>query len=163
MPWYPELFTPDSLERVWDDERRRRLQVVPFFPGIMTGEIDALVESFAGEPEVHHPIRGRIKGVADFERFARETQRWLAERAATVEDVDFVITDARGVEELVLHLDDGTALPVAIASDRDGRGRIVEQRVYFSTWPLTGGHAVRPPLLQPDPGLHASGVVGEYQ
>jgi len=32
-----------------------------------------------------------------------------------------------------------------------------------STWPLTGGHAIRPPLLQPDPDLHEADVVGEYQ
>jgi hypothetical protein len=31
--------------------------------------------------------------------------------------------------------------------------------VYFSTWPLTGAHAI----LQPDPGLHEADVVGEYQ
>jgi hypothetical protein len=28
---------------------------------------------------------------------------------------------------------------------------------------LTGGHATRPPLLQPDPGLRESDVVAEYQ
>jgi hypothetical protein len=27
-----------------------------------SGETDALVRSFAGEPELHHPIRGRVKG-----------------------------------------------------------------------------------------------------
>ena len=35
--------------------------------------------------------------------------------------------------------------------------------MYFSTWPLTGRHANRPPLLQPDPDLHEPDVVGEYQ
>ncbi len=166
MPWIPELFSAPALARVWEDQRRRRLALVPFFPGLMSGETDALIESFAGEPEVHHPVRGRVKGVAAFERFAIETKTWLADHDATVEDVDFVLTPGRGVEELVLHLDrdDGRIeLPVAIASDHDERGRIIEQRVYFSTWPLTGGHAIRPPLLQPDPGLHEPDVVGDYQ
>ena len=35
--------------------------------------------------------------------------------------------------------------------------------MYFSSWPLTGRHANRPPLLQPDPDVHAPDVVGEYQ
>ena len=35
--------------------------------------------------------------------------------------------------------------------------------MYFSSWPLTGRHANRPPLLQPDPRLRESDVVGEYQ
>ncbi len=166
MPWLPELFSAPTLARVWEDTRRRRLALVPFFPGLMTGETDALIESFAGEPEVHHPVRGRVKGVAAFERFVIETKTWLADHDATVEDVDFVLTPGRGVEELVLHVDgdDGRIeLPVAVASDHDERGRIIEQRIYFSTWPLTGGHAIRPPLLQPDPGLHEPDVVGDYQ
>ena len=95
-----------------------------------------------------------------------ETRAWLDERAATVEDVDFVLAPHRGVEELVLHLegDDGRiALPMAVVSDHDEHGRIAEQRIYFSTWPLTGGHAIRPPLLQPDDGLTEPGIIAEYQ
>jgi hypothetical protein len=153
VPWLPELFTAPALARIWEDERRRELALVPFFAGLLTGEIGALVESFAGEPELHHPVRGRIKGVAAFERFASDTRRWLSERAAVPEDVDFVIAGARGVEELVLRLGD-TAVPIAIASDHDERGQIVEQRMYFSC----GRHTVRPPLLQPDPDLRVPDV-----
>jgi len=166
MPWIPELFSAPALAHIWEDQRRRRLALVPFFAGLMTGETHALIESFAGEPELHHPIRGRVKGVAAFERFAIETNAWLAAHDATPEDVEFVLTPGRGIEELVLHLDgeDGRVdLPVAIASDHDDRGRIVEQRIYFSSWPLTGGHAIRPPVLQADPGLHEPGIVGDYQ
>jgi SnoaL-like protein len=166
MPWLPELFTAPALARIWEDERRRRLALVPFFAGVMTGERRALVESFAGEPELHHPVRGRVNGVAEFERFVDELRTWLTKHAATAEDVDFVLTPGRGVEELILHLDTDKGrieLPVAVASDHDERGRIVEQRMYFSSWPLTGGHAIRPPVLQPRPGLDEPDVVGDYQ
>jgi hypothetical protein len=162
VPWLPELFTAPALARIWEDERRRELALVPFFPGLLTGETRALVESFAGEPELHHPIRGRVKGTGAFERFVEATRRWLNERAAVAEDVDFVIAGGRGVEELVLHLD-GVALPVAVASDHDARGQIVEQRMYFSRRPLTGALAVRPPLLQPDPEVELPDVAGEHQ
>ncbi len=47
---------------------------MPYFDGLMTGEIDALLGSFAGEPELHHPVRGRIKGAAAFERFVDDTR-----------------------------------------------------------------------------------------
>jgi hypothetical protein len=166
MPWLPELFTAPALARIWEDERRRRLGLVPFFAGVMTGETRALAESFAGDPELHHPVRGRIKGVAAFERFVSELRTWLAERSGAAEDVDFVLTPGCGIEELTLHLDSDNGrveLPVAIASDHDKRGRIVEQRIYFSSWPLTGGHAIRPPVLQPLPGLDEPDLVGEYQ
>ncbi len=79
---------------------------MPFFDGLMTEELDALIGSFAGEPELHHP-RTR--------------------------------TDQGG------------------ASVRNGP--IDELRMHFSGRPLTGRHANRPPLLQPDPGLRDSGVV----
>src|ERR687885_1742372 len=165
MPWVPELFTTPALARVWEDERRRQLALVPFFAGVMTGETRALVESFAGEPELHHPVRGRVQGVAAFERFVSELRTWLAEHSASAEDVDFVLTPACGVEELILHLEPDNGhieLPVAIASDHDERGRIVEQRIYFSSWPLSGGHATPPPLLPPAPSLPAPDVVGDY-
>ena len=139
---------------------------MPYFDGLMTGEIDALIGSFAGEPELHHPVRGRIKGTRAFERFVTDTQTWLTERNVIVEDVNVVMTPRRGVEEVVLHLDgdDGRIeLPVALVADRDEDARIVELRMYYSTWPLTGGHAIRPPVLQPDPDLHETDIVGEYQ
>jgi hypothetical protein len=165
MPWLPELFSAPALAHVWEVEERERLRLVPFFPGLLTGEIRAVVGSFAGEPELHHPVRGRIKGAAAFERFADETTTWLADRNATVEDVGFVITPGRGVEETILRLDGDEGpieLPIAIATDHDERGRPVEQRMYFSTWPLTGVHTIRAPLLQPDPGLSAPDVVGDH-
>jgi SnoaL-like domain len=166
VPWLPELFTAPVLARIWEDDRRRELKLVPFFAGLMTGETRAVLESFAGEPELHHPVRGRIKGLAAFARFLDETRSWLAERHAATEDVDFVISHGRGVEEVVLHLDGDAgrvALPVAIASDKDERGQIVEQRMYFSSWPLTGAHAIRPPVLQPAGDVRAPDVVGDYQ
>jgi hypothetical protein len=166
MPWLPELFTAPALARIWEDERRRRLALVPFFAGVMTGETRPLVQSFAGEPELHHPVRGRVKGVAAFERFVSELRAWLTEHSAAAEDVDFVLTSGRGVEELILHVDTDSGrieLPVAIASDHDERGLIIEQRMYFSSWPLTGDHAIRSPVLQPSPDLDETDVVGDYQ
>jgi hypothetical protein len=92
----------------------------------MTDEIDALVGSFAGQPELHHPVRRRIKGAPAFGRFVTPRPGWH-ERNVTVEDVDFVITPRRGVEEVVLHLDseDGRIeLPLALAADRTEDARI---------------------------------------
>ena len=141
---------------------------MPYFAGLMARETGALVRSFTGEPELHHPVRGRVKGARAFERFATETHAWLSERNVSVDDVDRIITPRRGVEEVLLTLDgdqERIELPMAIAADRDDDARIIELRIYFSTWPLTGGHAIRPPLLQPDPDVNEADldVVGEYQ
>jgi hypothetical protein len=166
MPWIPEQFTAPAAERVKEEARRRRQTAVPYFEGVLTGDVQALEQSFVGEPELHHPTRGRVKGTRAFARFMADQRAWLIEHNATIEHVDLVVTPRRGVEEVVLHLDgdDGPiALPVAIAADREHDGRLIELRMYFSTWQLTGAHAIRPPLLQPDPDALEAGVVGDYQ
>jgi hypothetical protein len=168
MPWLPELFSGPALERIFSQAAAdaRAAAPVPYFAGVMSGETDALIRSFAGEPELHHPVRGRVRGRRAFERFVTETNAWLTARNAVAGPVDRIITPRRGIEETVLTLDgdDGRiAVPVAVAADRDDDARIVELRIYYGTWPFTGRHANRPPLLQPDPDLQAPDVVGEYQ
>jgi hypothetical protein len=113
-PWMSRYsMTPYSRSRRPARRRRRAPRRAPGPPG---------------RPELHHPIRGRTKGVEPFRRFVTDTYRWLAEREATVEDVDVIVTDRRTVEEVVLHLDHGDndarfQLPVAIATDRGDDGR----------------------------------------
>jgi len=166
MPWIPELFSAPARARLEDTRRREELAGVPYFAGLITGEPDALVRSFAGEPEIQDPVRGPIRGARAFEAFVTETNAWLAQRNVTVEHVEQVVTERRGFEEVVLHLDGESGrveLPVAIVADRRSDGRIEELRIYSSGWPLSGRHANRPPLLQPDPELRESDVVADYQ
>jgi hypothetical protein len=166
MPWPPELFTAPVLEHLLEKQERGRLQVVPFYEGLLAGEPAALEEAFAGEPEIHHPVRGRIVGAGPFEAFLAEERAWLAERRASVEDVSLVPARPRGFGEVVLHLDgpEGRVdLPVAIVSDHQADGRLEEVRLYFSRWTLTGRHADRPPLLQRDPDLRLPDVIAEHQ
>jgi hypothetical protein len=69
VPWVPELFSAPVLERWLEERQRDAMPDVPFFAGLLAGELDALVESFAGEPELHHPVHGRIRGADAFGRF----------------------------------------------------------------------------------------------
>ena len=166
MPFAPELFSAPTLARIEEEKRQRELVAVPFFDGLMAGEPDALVESFADVPELHDPIRGRVKGTRAFREFASEMTSWLSRNNVSVEDVGHAIMERRGFEEVVLHFDGQNGrvdLPVAIVADRRSDRRIEELRIYFSSWPLDGRHVRRPPLLQPDPDLRESDVVGEYQ
>jgi hypothetical protein len=168
MPWLPELFSGPALERIYDQAAAdaRATAPVPYFAGVTSGETDALVESFAGEPELHHPVRGRVKGRRAFERFVTDTNAWLTASNAVGGPIERLITPRRGIEETVLTLDGDhgrVELPIAIAADRDEDARIFELRLYYGAWPLTGRHANRPPLLQPDFDLQAPDVVGEYQ
>jgi hypothetical protein len=168
MPWVPELFSAPVLERIrrHAEADARAAAPVPYFAGVTSGEPEALVQSFAGEPEVHHPVRGRVKGRRAFEWFVTATNAWLTAHNAVFGQVARIITPRSGIEETVLTLDGDQGrveLPIAIAADRDEDARIIELRVYYGGWPLTGRHAKRPPLLQPAPTLPAPAVVGEYQ
>lgn len=90
-------------------------------------------------------MRGRVKGVRAFEVFVSEVSSWLRRHNVSVEDVEHVITERQGFEEVVLHLDGqagGVDLPVAIVADRRSDGRIDELRIYFSNWPLAGAPTV---------------------
>jgi hypothetical protein len=165
MPWAPELFSAPALARL-EEKRRHKVVTVQYFDGLMAGELDPLIGSFAGEPELHHPVRGRIKGARAFEAYFDEMQAMFRQRIASVEDVDRVIVNRHGFEEAVVHLDGDAGrvgLPVAIVADTESDGRIDELRMYYSSWPLTRRHANRPPVLQPDPEMRPSGVVAEYQ
>jgi hypothetical protein len=163
MPWVPELFSAPALAQLEDRLRLEELDTVPYFAGFLTGETDALIQSFAGEPEVHYPVRGRVKGERAFAAYAAATMGWLED--ASVEDVGLLTTERRSIGEAVLHLGgtDGPDLPVAIVADRRSDGWIEEVRIYYSSWPLTGRHAIRPPVLQPGADLREQDVIREYQ
>lgn len=167
MPWMPELFSAPVLERIHQEAADARVSApVPYFDGVRSGETEALLESFAGEPELHHPIRGRVKGRRAFEEFVAYTNAWWVSSNVVTAPVQRLITPRRGVEETVLTFDGDHGrieLPVGIVADRTEDGHIVELRLYYSTWPFTGRHANRPPVLQPDPDLREPDVVGEYQ
>ncbi len=133
MPWVPELFSAPVLQQFLDKQQRDTIVDVPFFDGLIAGDTDALVESFAGEPEVHHPVRGRIKGVEAFTAFVAEMSAWYAERDVVVEDVERVVLRTHGFEEVLLHVDgDGgrVEVPFALVADHPAGERIQELRLY---------------------------------
>ena len=166
MPWLPELFSAPLLERLEEKWEQERLEAVPYYDGLMSGEQDALIRSFAGEPVLHDPMRGRVIGTRAFEAYVTELKAWLAQRNMSFEPVVDVTEAGRAFEEVVLHLDGeaGRAdVPVAIIADRGADGRLGELRIYHSLWALTGRNVHRPPMLQRDPELRASDVVGEHQ
>ena len=163
MPWLPELFSAPVLANLEAERRRDRFVAIPYFAGVATGEIEAMIDSFAGEPELQHPFRGRVRGERAFTTYVRDTDVWMAANDVTVEELWHITTPQRGFEEVVLHIGGKTDLPVAIVSDLGSDGRLVELRVYFSNVPLTGQRRNRPPVLQIDPDVRLHGVLAEYQ
>jgi hypothetical protein len=75
VPFVPELFSAPALARLEDKWRLDELVAVPYFDGLMAGEPDALVGSFAAEPELHDPVRRRVKGTRAFKALVTRA-RW---------------------------------------------------------------------------------------
>jgi hypothetical protein len=166
MPWLPELFSAPVLARLREKWELERLDMVPYYAGLMSGEHEALIRSFAGQPVLHEPRRGRIIGVRAFEAYVTELGSWLANLNMSFDPIEHVFAEPRGFEEVVIHLDGEAGrvdVPVAIVADRRSDGRLEELRIYHSIWALTGRHLHRPPILQPDPDLGPEGVVADYQ
>jgi SnoaL-like domain len=167
MPWMPEVFTAPIAEARRAEDVARVNDAIAYYEGILAGEPDALIRSFAGQPRVDDPRAGHVEGAEELRTFVSETANWLREHDAVVENVALTLTQSRTVEEVVLHLladDSGRVeLPVAIVSARNSDRTLKTIRVYHSMWPLTGGHQVREPLLPPDPNIMVPDVVGEYQ
>jgi hypothetical protein len=164
MPWVPELFSAPVIAR-FEAKQRRRVEVVPYFDGLVAGEVDALVGSFVGEPRIHHPLRGLIEGEYEFREFVADTERWVREREARVEEIHRGVLERRGFEEIVVHLGGARGqvdLPHAMVADHGPEGRIEEIRVYFSTRPLTGRATERAPLLAGDPELRLPTAAAAY-
>jgi hypothetical protein len=165
MPWVPELFSAPALARL-EAKRHHKVVDVPYFDGIVLGEVEALVESFATEPRVQHPLRGTIEGEYDFREFVAASDRWMREHSATVEDVHRSVLERRGFEEVVIRLElDGERidLPHALVADHGPDGRIEELRIYFSARPLTGHRTERSALLRADPAVREPAPVIEYE
>jgi hypothetical protein len=163
--WAPELFSASALERVQRHYELEELDAVPYYAGLMTGERDALIQSFAGVPILHDPLRGRIIGVPAFTAYVDRLVAWLTERDMRFEPIAHASSGPRGFEEVVMHVSGPQRrvdIPVAIVAERNADGRLVELRLYHSIWPLTGRHVHRPPLLQHDPQLRLDGVVAAH-
>jgi hypothetical protein len=103
MPWIPELFSAPVLARLEEKWQRERLDAVPYYDGLMSGEHDALIGSFAGEPVLHDPLHGRVRGARELEAYVSELNAWLAQHNMSFEPVDDVVTETRAFEEVILH------------------------------------------------------------
>jgi hypothetical protein len=136
-----------------------------YYPAIISGDLQGLARLFADAPRIDDPLHGQVAGDDDLQHYIVRSHRWLADRFAEVRPVTRTLTRTRAVEELVLRLyHDGRdiELPVALAGDVWGDG-LTAVRIYHSTYPLSGEHEVRPPVVKGNPQLVMPDVVGRYQ
>jgi hypothetical protein len=161
MPWIPELFSERVLEEWRERQARQKIVDVPYYDGLVAGEPDALVAAFSGVPEVHHPVRGRLKGELPLRVYATEVAGWFGARSAEARELLHVVGPERGFEEVVIASPAGSLALALVIDHRDG-SHLDEIRIYFSVHAFIGHRTTRQPLLQPDPDLRLPPVIAEY-
>jgi hypothetical protein len=136
----------------------------PYYDGILDHGVDKLLELFADKPKIHDPRVGVVEGEDSFREYVVSTRQWLAEISLSIDPVRLTTTPHRTVEEVSIKLrGNHPELPVAIVSDLAENGLITAIRIYHSTWPLTGGHIMRSPLLNEDKLIRLEGAPAIYQ
>lgn len=145
------LAMEDASERGAPSSLRGWLSEV-YFAALVSGDAEQLVRRLGDRATVDDPIFGRKTGMPALEQFLAEIAAWLGKRAAAFEKTAFTMGSDRDVTEGTLALTfDGkqVTVPVAIVCERRPE-REVEVRLYYSTRPINGTHAVRSPLLPQD-------------
>jgi SnoaL-like protein len=136
-----------------------------FYTAIIGGDLQGLASLFADSPRIDDPLQGRAVGDNGLQAYIVRAHRWLSDRFAEVRPVASTLTRTRAVEELVLrlyHEGRDIELPLALVGDLWGDG-LTAVRIYHSTWPLTGRHAIRQPILKANERLAMPDVIGRYQ
>ncbi len=133
--------------------------LVGLYPRLVEGDMGAIA-AFGTKATVDSPYGGKQQPP----EFIAETHAWLERHEARVDHLNTVETPGRVVHELTLHLsfdDEERELPVMLVADVED-DCIRDLRVYHSTWPLSGSHLVRRPLMQYDSAERPAEPVGTY-
>ncbi|MBI5231042.1 MAG: hypothetical protein HY876_02630 [Coriobacteriales bacterium] len=129
------------------------------YPAMIQGDA-GVVGAFGARATVDSPL-GRKQEPPEF---VAETRAWLERHDAASEEIRTTETDERVVHELSLRLafeGETRELPIMLIADKEDEC-IRDLRIYHSTWPLTGSHSVRPPLMDYTTGERPAEPVGTY-
>ena len=126
-----------------------------YLPALVASEANQLALRLGDRATVDDPIFGRTNGMPALLRYLEEVAAWLRKHDAKFDRVAFTMGSDRDVTEGTLGLTfEGrrVSVPVAVVAERR-KEREVEVRLYYSTRPIKGTHAVRSPLLAQDSSI----------
>jgi limonene-1,2-epoxide hydrolase len=164
MPWFPDFVSAVELARSQTRAAGQADPVGEYVIALNQGDTRALESAWPLEVVIHDPRVGEVRGHRQLRKFLRESKSLLAERHTRTETIASTLVGNRAVVELMAHLtgvdDEEVAWPVAVVAEAPD-DRSVIFRSYFSRWPVSGNHYVRPPILEPNDAYLAD-VVGRF-
>lgn len=135
-----------------------------FFSLIRTGKSIALMAFLSDGLTIDDPLLGKFIGVESAEMYLRGERIWLSGYEAGIESLSSITGPSGMVIEYAFHMtvnDERIELPVALAADTDGE-RVTSIRIYYSTWPLTGKHSTRAPILKGRKNVQLPDIIEKY-
>lgn len=120
-----------------------------------------VTERFTTEAMVNTPLRGEQTAAV----WAQDELAWLVEHTAALHPLNHIVTDTHASAEYVVAITsdrESIDLPLHLVAELDGN-QISALRAYHSTYPLTGAHLIRNPLVSPNPILEPGAPVGAYE
>jgi hypothetical protein len=139
-------------------------KLADFYTYLLNKNEENLLSLFSGVPMIDTPFEGKIIGREAFLNFVACQQTWLRKHRTEPEIFALTASEQRICAEFVLYLEYESRnidLPVGVVADRS-EGKVSAIRVYHSTWPFTGKHMIRPPLLKPVENLDEPEVIKRY-
>lgn len=136
-----------------------RNPVSGLYEALLTGT--GIAARFTTDATVDTPLRGS-QPVADW---IRDEVTWLADHQAAVHAINHIVTDTHASAEYslaIVHDGEVIDLPLHLVAEFAG-DQIAALRGYHSTYPLTGEHLVRQPLVAPDADLEPAPPVDAYE
>ena len=131
------------------------------YPALIAGDVGSVLPCFGMKATIDTPSGGKQLPP----EWVSEERSWLAAHSAEAVNVSTVATETRVAHEIALTLQiNGKAveLPVLLVADI-AEDSLRDLRIYHSTWPLSGGHLVRGPLLEPDANAELTEPVVSYE
>ena len=123
-----------------------------YLPALVSSQADQLLRRLGDRATVDDPIFGRKNGMPALAGTSRRSRRGSPSASGAFDKLAFVTGSDRDVTEGTLSLTfEGrrVTVPVAVVAERRPE-REIELRLYYSTAPIKGTHAVRSPLLPKD-------------
>ncbi len=128
------------------------------------GDGERLLALFSGDPRINTPFDGEVQGEEAIRSFSRKLRDCLSKSEAQSRLLNSISVPGRTILEMVVTLqlpEKSMELPVAVVADLDGEG-VSAMRVYHSTFPFTGKHITRKPMLEAAARLQEPEAVERY-
>ena len=134
------------------------------FDNFVHGDAEWITGIFPGPVAIDTPLSGAVDGRDALTASLEQEGYWWQERVQSIDTLTTLENAYHDVVELrvnLRHKGKTLDLPVAVFGQKSGGG-YGQIRIYHSTWPLTGSHLYRAPIVWPDAHLDEPEVIGAY-